>query len=250
MSEAIEALLVGDPAVPAAGGVHGPRADLDARDLRGGRGRLPAASGTGTRCARSPGSRSRPRCLDDSNPPFYKWFADGELNVSYNCLDRHIAERRRRQDRANLDRRAGRRARASPTGAARRGGAVRQRAEGAGRASAATASRSTWAWCRSCRSRCWRARASARRTRSCSAVSRRRPLADRIDDAACKVLITCDGAWRRGQIVPLKDMAPTRRSRNCPSIEHVLVVRRTEKRSPWIEGRDVWWHDVVAAAAD
>ena len=28
--------------------------------------------------------------LDDSNPPFYKWFADGELNVSYNCLDRHI----------------------------------------------------------------------------------------------------------------------------------------------------------------
>ncbi len=62
--------------------------------------------------------------LDDSNPPFYKWFADGELNVSYNCLDRHIAERRRRQDRADLDRRARRGAAHLLPGAARRGGAA------------------------------------------------------------------------------------------------------------------------------
>ena len=39
---------------------------------------------------RSTGSSSRPQGLDDSNPPFYKWFADGKLNASYNCLDRHV----------------------------------------------------------------------------------------------------------------------------------------------------------------
>ena len=45
-------------------------------------------------CARRPscstGSRSRAEALDDSNPPFYKWFADGRLNASANCLDRHV----------------------------------------------------------------------------------------------------------------------------------------------------------------
>ena len=73
-------------------------------------------------------------------------------------------------------------------------------------------------------------------------------LADRIDDAACKVLITCDGAWRRGQVVPLKDMADEA-VENCASIDHVLVVRRTENDVPWTEGRDVWWHDAVAEAS-
>jgi acetyl-CoA synthetase len=41
------------------------------------------------------------RTLDESNAPFYKWFDDGELNVSYNCLDRHLATQRR-QDRADF----------------------------------------------------------------------------------------------------------------------------------------------------
>jgi len=52
-------------------------------------------------------------------------------------------------------------------------------------------------------------------------------LADRIQDAECKVLVTCDGAWRRGQVVPLKDLADAA-VENCPSIAHVLVLRRTE----------------------
>ena len=46
-------------------------------------------------------SRSR-KTLDESNAPFYKWFDDGELNVSYNCLDRNLAERQRRQGRDHL----------------------------------------------------------------------------------------------------------------------------------------------------
>ena len=43
-----------------------------------------------SRPRRSTGSRSRDEALDDSDPPFYKWFADGKINASYNCLDRHV----------------------------------------------------------------------------------------------------------------------------------------------------------------
>ncbi len=69
-------------------------------------------------------------------------------------------------------------------------------------------------------------------------------LRDRINDAEAKVLITADGAWRRGQVFPLKETADTAVA-DCPSIETVLVLRRTENDVPWTDGRDVWWHDVV-----
>ena len=72
-------------------------------------------------------------------------------------------------------------------------------------------------------------------------------LRDRINDAEAKVLITGDGAWRRGAIVPLKETADTAVA-ECPSIEKVLVLRRTEQDVPWTEGRDVWWHELVAGA--
>ena len=70
-------------------------------------------------------------------------------------------------------------------------------------------------------------------------------LRDRINDAEAKVLITADGAWRRGSVFPLKETADTAVA-ECPSIEKVLVLRRTENDVPWTEGRDVWWHDLVA----
>ena len=54
-------------------------------------------------------------------------------------------------------------------------------------------------------------------------------LAGRINDAECKVLITADGGWRKGGIVPLKAAADEALG-DCPSIEHVLVVRRTGAR--------------------
>ncbi len=69
-------------------------------------------------------------------------------------------------------------------------------------------------------------------------------LRDRINDAEAKVLITGDGAWRRGTIVPLKDIADAAVA-ECPSIEKVLVLRRTEQDVAWSDGRDVWWHDLV-----
>jgi acetyl-CoA synthetase len=69
-------------------------------------------------------------------------------------------------------------------------------------------------------------------------------LRDRINDAEAKLLITADGAWRRGQIIPLKESADAAIA-ETPSVEKVIVLRRTEQDIPWTDGRDVWWHDLV-----
>ncbi len=69
-------------------------------------------------------------------------------------------------------------------------------------------------------------------------------LRDRINDAEAKVLITQDEGWRAGKVVPLKQNADDALA-DTPSIEKVVVLRRTGNEVPWTEGRDVWWHDLV-----
>ncbi|MFT5222776.1 MAG: acetyl-CoA synthetase [Glaciecola sp.] len=71
-------------------------------------------------------------------------------------------------------------------------------------------------------------------------------LSSRINDATCKVLVTADGSWRRGEVFPLKHHADLALA-DTPTIEHTLVVRRTETEVEMTEGRDVWWHDIVPA---
>ena len=73
-------------------------------------------------------------------------------------------------------------------------------------------------------------------------------LSDRINDAQAKVLITSDGGWRRGQVVPLKANADVALA-DTPSIEHVVVVRRTENDVHMEPGRDHWYHELMADAA-
>jgi acetyl-CoA synthetase len=70
-------------------------------------------------------------------------------------------------------------------------------------------------------------------------------LKDRINDAEAKVLITADGGYRRGQVVPLKANADQAVA-ECPSIEHVVTVRRTGGDHPFQPGRDLWYHDLIA----
>ncbi len=74
-------------------------------------------------------------------------------------------------------------------------------------------------------------------------------LSDRINDASAKVLVTGDGGYRRGGIVPLKKNADEA-VESCPSIENVVVVGRVGSESGAVmkEGRDHWWHELMADA--
>ena len=69
-------------------------------------------------------------------------------------------------------------------------------------------------------------------------------VAQRLSDAKAKVLFTADGSVRRGKIVRIKPNADEAVA-TVPSIEHVVVLRRTGGDVPWREGRDIWWHDLV-----
>ena len=74
-------------------------------------------------------------------------------------------------------------------------------------------------------------------------------LADRIADTGATVLVTCDGSWRGGQVVPLKEMADEALE-GPTTIRSVVVVRRTGQGVKMLDGRDHWYHDVVAGQPD
>ena len=69
---------------------------------------------------------------------------------------------------------------------------------------------------------------------------------DRVNDARASVIITCDGAFRRGQTVPLKNIVDNALA-SCPSVRHTVVYRRTGEKVTMEPGRDHWWHELVAA---
>ena len=74
-------------------------------------------------------------------------------------------------------------------------------------------------------------------------------LADRINDAEAKVLITADGGYRRGEVFELKPAADEAIA-STPTIEHVVVVKRGGNKVNMLAGRDHWYHDLMATASD
>jgi acetyl-CoA synthetase len=71
-------------------------------------------------------------------------------------------------------------------------------------------------------------------------------VATRLQDCDAKVLLTADAFMRRGNVIPMKQTADAAVA-TCPSIEHVIVYRRTGATIPWTAGRDLWWHELVSA---
>ncbi|WP_460772308.1 acetate--CoA ligase [Microbacterium sp. GXF7504] len=191
--------------------------------------------------------------LDWSNPPFAKWFADGELNVAENCLDRHVAAGHGDRVAILWEGEPGDERRityAELTDEVKRvANVLADLGVGEGDRVAiylpmipeAVASMLAVARLGAIHSVVFG---------GFSADS----LRARIDDAGAKVVITADGGYRKGKVSPLKpavDLALADRNGAGvqETVEHVLVVRRGGNDVEWTEGRDLWWHDVVPAAS-
>jgi acetyl-CoA synthetase len=74
-------------------------------------------------------------------------------------------------------------------------------------------------------------------------------LAERIQDCEAKIVVTADGGYRRGKILELKTVVDDA-VKESPSVKHVVVFRRTGHVVPMFEGRDLWWHELMAKASD
>ncbi len=73
-------------------------------------------------------------------------------------------------------------------------------------------------------------------------------IADRVHDASSRVVVTCDGAWRRGRVVSLKDNVDQAVAAADGTVQHVVVLKRCGNNVRMQEGRDHWWHHAVAGA--
>ncbi len=73
-------------------------------------------------------------------------------------------------------------------------------------------------------------------------------IADRVSDAKSKVVITCDGAWRRGKVVPLKDNVDQAMKLAAGVVTHTIVLKRCGNPIKMVEGRDLDWEDVMSRA--
>lgn len=185
--------------------------------------------------------------LDWTDPPFAKWFADGRINVAYNCLDRHVLEGR--GDRVAIhwegepgDSRSITYAELT-TEVKKAANLLASLGIGQGDQVAVYLPMIPEAVVAML--------AIARLGAAHSVVFggfSADSLRARIDDAEAKLVITADGGWRKGKVFALKDAVDAALSddRGPSSVEHVLVVRRGENEVAWTSGRDLWWHDEIA----
>jgi acetyl-CoA synthetase len=184
------------------------------------------------------------KLLDWSDAPFAKWFVGGKLNVSVNCLDRHVANGlgtkvayfwegepgdQRTITYSELLHETCRMANALRELGVRKGDRVAIYMPMIPELPVAMLA-------------C--ARIGAPHSVVFGGFSAD-ALAGRIDDAQCTVVITADGGYRKGATVALKDNADDAMGRS-PSVQHCIVVRRTGQDVAWTEGRDHWYHDLVA----
>jgi acetyl-CoA synthetase len=188
----------------------------------------------------------------DWTPPHAEWFADGTLNASVNCVDRHVEGPRRNKAALIFEGEPGDRRTLTYWDLYRE---VNQFALVLDRFGVTKGDRvaiylpmipEAVIAMLAC------ARVGAIHSVVFGGFSPE-SLRDRINDSECKLLITADGGYRRGQIVPLKRNAD-RALEECPSIENVIVVQRRPGAPTDVafaeirEGRDHWWHRVMREA--
>ena len=189
------------------------------------------------------------KVLDESDAPFFKWFEDGRLNVSYNCLDRHVEAGRgervaiifeaddgsvTRVTYAELLARTAQLANALKARGVKKGDRVviymPMSVEGVVAMQAC-------------------ARIGATHSVVFGGFSAQ-SLRDRVQDAGAVMVLTADEQARGGKSLPLKAIVDDALADNsCPTIRSVLVYKRTGGQIAWVDGRDEWLHDAVAGQA-
>ncbi|GAB4289428.1 MAG: acetate--CoA ligase [Oscillatoriaceae cyanobacterium] len=184
----------------------------------------------------------------DWQPPFAKWFVGGKINISYNCLDRHLTTWRKNKAAiiwegepgdsrtltyAQLHREVCQMANVMKQLGVKKGDVVGIYMPMIPEAAVAMLA-------------C--ARIGAPHTVIFGGFSAE-ALKDRLKDAEAKLVITADGGWRKDAIVPLKEQVDKALENNAvPSVDNVLVVKRTGNKIHMEPGRDHWWQDLQANA--
>ncbi len=186
--------------------------------------------------------------LDDSNAPHYRWFTDGKLNLSYNCLDRHLEKR---GDKAALIFEGEQGDTRTLTYKELHADVCRfanaLKAQGLGVGDRVIIYMPMTPEAVIAMQAC--ARIGAIHSVVFGGFSAQ-AMSDRIKDAGAKMVITADGAHRGGKIVELKQATDDAVADGCESIEKIIVLQRTQHDINMQDGRDIWWHDAVRDQAD
>jgi acetyl-CoA synthetase len=185
------------------------------------------------------------RTLNEDNAPFYKWFDDGKLNVSYNCLDRNIKNGLGDKTAIIFEADDGQVTRVSyqqlhdKTCQIANGLKARGIKKGDRVVIYMSMSVEGVAAMQAC------ARIGATHSVVFGGFSAK-SLQERIIDAGAVAVLTCDEQLRGGKQLPLKAIVDEALAMGgCDTIKNVVVYKRTGGKIAWTEGRDVWLHDLV-----
>ena len=182
--------------------------------------------------------------LDSSRAPHYQWFTDGQLNVSYNCIDRHLDSR---GDQTAIifegERGDVRKISYQELYAEVCQFANALKAQGVEKGDRVIIYMPMIAETVVAMQAC--ARIGAIHSVVFGGFSAQ-ALRDRVADAGAKLLITADGGFRGGKVVGLKQAVDEALSSGCESLKTVIVYKRSENDINMQDGRDIWWHDAIA----
>jgi acetyl-CoA synthetase len=183
----------------------------------------------------------------DWQPPFAKWFVGGQLNVAYNCLDRHVLAGHGDQVAINFEGEPGDTATITYSDLLAQ---VKRAANALTTLGISAGDRvaiylpmipETVAAMLAC------ARIGAVHSVIFGGFSAQ-AIFDRVIDAEAKLIITSDGGYRRGTASGLKVNVDEALTKGDTTVTNVLVVKRTGQEVDWTDGRDIWWHDALEAA--
>ena len=190
------------------------------------------------------------KTLDYTNPPFAKWFEDGELNVCYNALDRHVIAGKGDKVALYFEGEAGDSAEYSYD----RLLTEVKKAANAFAALGVSKGDRVAIYMPLVPEAVIAMLATVRLGAIHSVIFggfSAESLRSRINDAEAKLVVTADGGNRKGKVLPLKPAVDEAIADGaCPSVEHVLVLKRGGNEVTWNSKTDLWWEDVVAGASD